>query len=73
MREAPKADGAERIYTHGEKEAISFLEKKKDGIPVNENTMVEVLEMCNYLNIDFAEYFGDYMPAKEKEVFKGNY
>lgn len=73
LREAPKADGAERIYTHGEKEAISFLEKKKDGIPVNENTMVEVLEMCNYLNIDFAEYFGDYMPAKEKEVFKGNY
>lgn len=73
LRESPKADGVEKIYTHGEKEVAAVERILKDGVPVNDNTMVEVLDLCNYLNMDFAEYFGDYRPPVKEEVFKGNY
>jgi L-2-hydroxycarboxylate dehydrogenase (NAD+) len=73
LREAPKADGKDRIYTHGEKEIKSMEDKIENGIPVNENTMIEILDMCNYLNMDFSKYFGNYTPVRETEVFKGNY
>ena len=73
LRESPKADGQERIYTHGEKEVEAIADRKANGIPVNDNTMVEVLELCNYLGLDFGSYFGDYRPPVKEEVFKGNY
>ena len=73
LRESPKADGQERIYTHGEKEIAAVGDRMKNGIPVNDNTMVEVLDLCNYLGLDFGSYFGDYRPPVKKDVFKGNY
>ena len=73
LREAPKAEGAERIYTHGEKEKEAVDRILANGVPVNDNTMVEVLDLCNYLNIDFSSYFGDYRPPVKEDVFKGNY
>ena len=39
-------------------------DRMKNGIPVNENTMVEVYEMCNYLDMEFSKYFGDYIPQR---------
>jgi len=47
----------------------------ENGIPVNDNTMVEVYEMCQYLDMDFGKYFGDYVPEasagfKSPETFK---
>lgn len=62
LRDSPKADGQERIYTHGEKEIAAIAERKAKGIPVNDNTMVEILDLCNHLGLDFKSYFGDYMP-----------
>ena len=73
LRDSPKADGQERIYTHGEKEIAAIKDRRENGIPVNDNTMVEVLDLCSYLKLDFKKYFGDYMPPVKKEVFKGNY
>ena len=75
LRNAPKADGQERIYTHGEKEMEAQKKLMENGIPVNDNTMVEVYEMCQYLNMDFSKYFGAYVPEKSgnfksPEVFK---
>ena len=64
LRESPKADGQERIYTHGEKEVAAIADRKANGIPVNDNTMVEVYEMCQYLGMDFSKYFGSYIPEK---------
>ena len=72
LRNAPKADGQTRIYTHGEKEVEAQARLMAEGIPVNDNTMVEVLELCNYLNLDFSKYFGDYMPETGGS-FKGNF
>lgn len=45
----------------------------ENGIPVNDNTMVEVLDLCNYLGLDFGKYFGSYLTPVKKDVFKGNY
>lgn len=73
LRESPKAEGQERIYTHGEKEVAAIEDRMKNGIPVNDNTMVEVLELCDYLKMDFSKYFGQYRPPVKKDVFKGNY
>ena len=75
LRNSPKAEGQPRIYTHGEKEVEAEKYLMENGIPVNDNTMVEVYEMCQYLDMDFAKYFGDYVPEasagfKSPETFK---
>ena len=60
LRESPKANGADRIYTHGEKEMEAIEKVKKEGIPVNENTVMEMIEMALYLGMNVEEYFGDF-------------
>ena len=64
LRNSPKAEGQDRIYTHGEKEILAEKKLMENGIPVNDNTMVEVYEMCQYLDMDFSKYFGSYIPEK---------
>ncbi len=59
LREAPKAEGAERIYTHGEKEVIAYEDRLENGIDVNINTVAEMVDLCNYLNMDVKEYLGE--------------
>lgn len=73
LRESPKAEGAERIYTHGEKEVFAEKERRENGIPVNDNTMIELAELCEYLKLDFHAYFEGYQIGKDNEFFKGNY
>ncbi len=59
LREAPKAEGAERIYTHGEKEVIAYEDRLKNGIDVNINTVAEMVDLCNYLEMNVKEYLGE--------------
>ena len=73
LREAPKAAGQDRIYTHGEKEHESVEKVKAEGIPVLNGTMLEVQDLCNELGLDFKSYFGDYVPEAPATMFKGNY
>ncbi len=73
VRESPKADGKERIYTHGEKEILAEKDRRENGIPVNDNTMVELANLCEYLKLDFASYFEGYELPKDSKFFAGNY
>lgn len=73
LREAPKAAGQERIYTHGEKEVESVKHILETGVPILEGTMVEVKDLCDDLGLDFKSYFGDYEPKAPETMFKGNY
>jgi L-2-hydroxycarboxylate dehydrogenase (NAD+) len=73
LRESPKAEGAERIYTHGEKEVAAEVDRRENGIPVNDGTMVELVDLCNYLRLDFASYFPGYEPPADFKGFAGNY
>ncbi len=59
LRESPKAEGAERIYTHGEKEIYAYEDRMKNGINVNINTVAEMVDLCNYLGMDVKEYLGE--------------
>lgn len=58
LREAPKAEGRERIYIHGEKEFESEKEKLAKGIPMNEKTFAELREIAGSLGIDAGAYIG---------------
>ena len=73
VRESPKADGKDRIYTHGEKEILAEKDRRENGIPVNDNTMVELANLCEYLKLDFASYFKRYELPKDSKFFSGNY
>lgn len=56
LRESPKADGCDRIYTHGEKELESMEQKLKDGIPVNTKTLEELKMIGKTLGINYSDY-----------------
>lgn len=58
LRESPKADGQERIYTHGEKEVFASIDRMKNGIDVNINTVGEMADLCKYLGMDIEKYLG---------------
>ncbi len=58
LRNAPKAEGQARIYTHGEKEIFAYEDRMKNGIDVNINTVYEMVDMCNYLGMDAKDYLG---------------
>lgn len=59
LRDAPKAEGAARIYTHGEKEVLACEDRLKNGIDVNINTVAEMVDLANYLKMDVKEYLGE--------------
>lgn len=59
LRDAPKADGQPRIYTHGEKEILAYADRMKNGINVNINTVAEMKNLCDYLGMDSVRYLGD--------------
>ena len=73
LRDAPKAVGRDRIYTHGEKEVAAAADRRANGIQVNDGTMTELLDLCKYLKIDFESYFPGYAPPTKSAAFTGNY
>ena len=73
LRTAPLAEGAEQIYTHGQKEVLAEADRRANGIPVSDGTMIELLDLCDYLKLDFAAYFPGYEPPAEFAGFAGNY
>ena len=48
LRNSPKAEGAERIYTHGEKEFEMRQQVLEKGIPVNDKTYAEMQMIAEY-------------------------
>ena len=59
LRDSPKAEGATRIYTHGEKELEATERILKEGIPVNINTIKEMVDMANFVGLNYKEYLGE--------------
>ena len=59
LRDSPKAEGHDHIYTHGEKAALATARAKEEGVPVDVKTVIEMKDMADYLKMDFASYFGD--------------
>lgn len=49
IRASARAEGRDRIYTHGEKELESRRLRRERGIPVNEKTLAELKEIASAL------------------------
>ena len=73
LRDSPVALDAERIWTHGEKEHFNELRLREEGIPVNDNTMVELANLCAYRDVDFGAYFEGYERPAGADFFEGDY
>jgi len=54
IRDSKKAEGHDRIFTHGEKEAQLMAERVNGQIPVNEKTLEEMRNIANKLNVEFT-------------------
>ncbi|NLC96668.1 MAG: Ldh family oxidoreductase [Erysipelotrichaceae bacterium] len=53
LRNAKKAPGCERIYTAGEKEYLTWLERKDKGVPISLEVQKEIILIRNELNLDY--------------------
>ncbi|MBN2402148.1 MAG: Ldh family oxidoreductase [Spirochaetes bacterium] len=51
LRNSRKMKGQDRIYTAGEKEYLTWLERKDKGVPINEELQKEVIQMKNELKL----------------------
>ncbi|NLB89442.1 MAG: Ldh family oxidoreductase [Syntrophomonadaceae bacterium] len=51
LRNSKKAPGHDRIYTAGEKEYLTWLDRKDKGVPVNESLQKEILQMKKELDL----------------------
>jgi LDH2 family malate/lactate/ureidoglycolate dehydrogenase len=54
IRDSKKAEGHNRIYTHGEKEAELMAQRKDTQIPVNEKTLEEMKNIAAKLGVEFT-------------------
>ena len=72
LREAPKAEGQARIYTHGEKEMLAAERHMKEGIDVNINTVGEMKNLCLAVGMDPVEYLGDVDTSNTKASIYDN-
>ncbi len=52
LRASKKIEGAERIYTAGEKEHLAWLYRKDKGVPLNSSLQKEMLQMRDELGLD---------------------
>ena len=59
LRSSKKAPGHDRIYTAGEKEHLSWLERRENGIPVTEKTLSEMKTMRDELGLSGYDGIGD--------------
>ena len=56
LRDSAKAEGHDRIYTHGEIEMESTQEKMKNGIPASEKTIEELINIGHDMGLDYASF-----------------
>ncbi len=56
LRSAKKAPGAEKIYTAGEKEYLTWLDRKDKGAPINKNLQQQLLEIKKELNLEKYDF-----------------
>ena len=58
LRTSKRADPNVPVYTHGEKEILSYNDKIKNGIPVNISTVAEMMNLCKAVGMDPEQYLG---------------
>ena len=54
LRASKKAPGCDRIFTAGEKEYLTWLDRKDKGVPVGEAVQKEILDVRDQLGLPFT-------------------
>jgi LDH2 family malate/lactate/ureidoglycolate dehydrogenase len=54
LRDSKKAQGHDRIYTHGEKEAELYAQRVNTQIPVSEKTLADLRSIAEQLGVEMA-------------------
>ena len=52
IRDSHKADGHDRIFTHGERDLSNFDKVKAQGLKASEKTYAELLQIAQETNLD---------------------
>lgn len=55
IRELPAIPG-KTIYVHGDKEALAYEDRSKNGIEIDDHTLEEIIAIANRLNVDYKPY-----------------
>ena len=58
LRASNKAEGHDRIFTHGERELLNYENVRKNGLKVNQKTYEELLSICQKIGAEESLYFG---------------
>ncbi|MDO4565446.1 MAG: Ldh family oxidoreductase [Clostridia bacterium] len=53
LRASKKAAGHDHIYTAGEKEYLTYLERKDKGVPINEAVQLEFIQIRDKLRLNY--------------------
>ena len=69
LRDAPKAEGQMRIYTHGEKEIEAYEKRMKEGIDVHVNTVCEMADFCRFAGLSAEAYLGEIPTATKASSY----
>ena len=59
LRASELAPGAKQIYTAGEKEHIAFLDRSKNGVPINESLINEMQGLVKEYNLEGYDFLFD--------------
>lgn len=59
LRASKKAPGQDRIYTAGEKEYLTWLDRKDKGVPIGKDLQREILEVRDSLGLPYHFEFED--------------
>jgi LDH2 family malate/lactate/ureidoglycolate dehydrogenase len=54
LKEAPKAEGQTRIYTHGEKEYEEAEQRSQEGIPLNPKVAADLRAIGEELGVEYT-------------------
>lgn len=57
LRNSNKAEGHDRIFTHGERELLNHENIRKNGLKVNQKTYEELVSICHKIGADETLYF----------------
>ncbi len=52
LKEAPKVEGAKRIYIHGEKELEETKRLEKEGVPLNSKVIEDLRSIAKQLGMN---------------------
>lgn len=68
LRASKKAPNQDRIYTAGEKEYLTWLERKDQGVPIGEDLQKEFIQVRDQLKLNFSFSFESQPLRHENEV-----